>query len=270
MTLESNTEPVRFQLENRVRKTIREVCCEQGEEPGFVRLHFDNLDENTTAVFSVELPPGVHVLTRIEWHSRWWNLRRKRDPMSAFEIEVGDDKLRMAARIVGAPADHARAVFTPAIRRWILAYRGELVFDTTASRRSQEVFEHRKEAMPPWGESGRDYSEVRIWVAEFPPEEVVRMFVLELIAIAQQFRAAQSVPTPMSALSGGFRGVQPVTDKAFEQARRRHEIQAYQNACQKQPRNLWDSIVAVTPAIIFVSFLTLFFFLVVRRMIESC
>lgn len=245
MISQANAEPAHFQPEARVRKAIMEVCCEQGENPGFVRLHYDEFDGNTSAVFSVELPPAVHVLAAIEWHpGRLWNLRRKRDPMAIFEIDVGDDKLRKAARIVGAPADHASAVFTQNIRRWLLAYRDDLEFSATAS-------------------------EVHLWVDELPPEEVARMFALELIAIAQQFRAPQGVPT-LNAFSGAFRGVQPVTDEGFEQARRQHEIAAYQDACRRQPRDLRNSIVAIAETVVTLSFITLFVFLVVVRMIESC
>lgn len=271
MNLEDNpnAESESDQLEARVRNIIRAACGELGEEPGFVRLHVYRFGRMLNAALSVELPAGVQVLTKVEWHGDRWTVRHKRDPLAAFEIDVEDEELTRVARIVGAPADHARAVFTPNIRKWILAYRRDLEFSATVSRRFGDVFEHRNGAPPPWTESGLGYCEVRIWLAGLPPEDLGRAFTLELIAIARRFRAAQGLSAPMTYIDGSDRGVQPKHAQALEEARRRHEIAAYLDACLRKPRRLQKWFDAITTAVMF-GIACAIIIVVVAQLIDEC
>jgi len=214
-----------------VDDTVGETCMDLGEDPTSVSVRIEDGARGYETTIKVALPPEVTLALWMEERvGRGDGIRRKRDPMARFEIDVEDEGLRKKYRIVGAPADLVKAVFTEKVKTWI--NRKEVEVDINNKR---ELVMIAPELQDTWIDC-----DIGITIDYIPDDlDAVREYVSELIAIKRHIVELVSGlrPPDTKAVGDIYRGAKAISDPAAEASRREFELESYFKA-QSQPESL--------------------------------
>jgi len=214
-----------------VDDTVGETCMDLGEDPTSVSVRFEDGARGYETKFEVALPPEITLALRMETRVGGGDgISRKRDPMARFEIDVEDEGLRKQYRIVGAPADLVKAVFTEKVKTWI--NRKEVEVDINNKR---ELVMIAPELQDTWIDC-----DIGITIDYIPDDlDAVREYVSELIAIKRHIveLVGGLRPPDTQAIGEIYRGAQAISDPAAEASCREFELEAYFKA-QSQPESL--------------------------------